>query len=55
MNSYGSSESSGADSSILREFSPDLGYHDDMQSLTESITDFQDEGEKIEGSRFESE
>ena len=54
MNSHGSSKSSsGADSSILRDFSPDLGYHDDMHSPMGSITDFQDEGEKIEGSRFE--
>ena len=47
------SSSKSGDSSILREFSPDLGFHDDdLCSPTGSITDIQDEWEKIEGSRF---
>ena len=52
INSYSSSESGSGDSSIQREFSPDLGFHDYISSPTGSITDFQDEWEKIEGSRF---
>ena len=47
-----SSKSGSSGSSNLREFSPDLGFHDDLSSPTGSITDFQDEWEKIEGSRF---
>ena len=46
------SKSGRSESSILRDFSPDLGFHDDINSPTGSITDFQDEAEKIEGSRF---
>ena len=46
------SKSGRSESSIVRDFSPDLGFHDDINSPRGSITDFQDEAEKIEGSRF---
>ena len=46
----GLSKSSNRESSILREFSPDLGFC--SPSPTNSLSDFQDESERIEGSRF---
>ena len=45
-----SSKSSYKESSILRDFSPDLGFC--SPSPTDSLSDFQDESERIEGSRF---
>ena len=45
-----SSKSSHKESSILRDFSPDLGFC--SPSPTDSLSDFQDESERIEGSRF---